>query len=174
MHVPFPREDDPIEVPGTASVDAQQEQAARVGQEAGEQRHAHEDVHALAAEDPGGDPYGECAGAESSEHHDVECLPDTPTVSVVHAADGAETGEFAIGGEGKGDHDQHDQAEEEAVHDRESENGYGPLPAVGVEVADVDSGSAHSCALNPVSFSRSWASRSWPAMLLRITCTRPA
>ena len=33
---------------------------------------------------------------------------------------------------------------------------------------------AHNCALNPVCFSRSWASCSWPLRLLRMTCTRPA
>ena len=39
VHVPFPREDDPVEVPGASGIDAEQKQAAGVGEEAGEKSH---------------------------------------------------------------------------------------------------------------------------------------
>ena len=80
---------------------------------------AHERMETFAAEDPGGDPNGECAGAECGEHHDVEGFPDAPAEGVVHAADRAEAGEFAIDRQAEGDDGQSSEADKKAVDDRE-------------------------------------------------------
>jgi len=98
VHVPFPWEDDPIEIPWTSSINAKQQQSTCVCEEARQQGNTHQRMQAMATEDPRGDTDCESAGTERSKHHHVEGLPDAPTEGIVHTADWPESCEFAIAG----------------------------------------------------------------------------
>src|SRR5580765_660032 len=175
MHVPLPRKHNPVEVPRPAGIDAKQKQSTGIRQETGEQGHAHQGMQTLAAKNPGADSYREGTGSQSREHHHVESLPDPPTVCVIHAADGPESGELAIRGEAQGNDHEPQESEEESVDQREAIHRNGSLPAITVgDTLHACCHGAHSCALNPVFFSSSCASCSCPLRRLRMTCTRPA
>ena len=129
VHVPFPGENDPIEIPRTAGIDAEQKKTAGIGQEAGQQGHPHQRMQFLAAEHPRGNSHRECARSQRRQHHHVERLPDAPAVGIVHAADRTETGKLSISGERKRQHRHAQQKNKCPVDHGHAVHGHGSFPA---------------------------------------------
>src|SRR5262249_28013737 len=119
-------------------------------------------MQTMSLEDHSRDSNCERAGTERGHDHDVERLPNAPTISVVHAANWAKTGHLPVARKQKGERNQCGQHFEWPVSHRDSINRYEPFPAslrrASFCVSDVQICGAHSCALNPVSFSCSCAS----------------
>src|SRR5579862_2031914 len=128
----------------------------------------------LAAEHPCADSHCEGARTQRRHHHHVECFPDSPSIRIIHAADRSESGQLAIPREDDCHENEYGQKYEESVDDRKSEYRHISFPPSALSAIDIGYGGAHSCALNPVSFSLSCASSSCPLRFLRITCTSPA
>src|ERR1700751_2008988 len=110
----------------------------------------------LAAEHPRRDSHSECTRTKCGQDHYVKGLPDTPAEGVVPPADRAESGQFAITSQHERNQDKSRKTKEESIDYREPEHGNIALPAVADSICAHGRG-AHSCALSPVCFSRSWA-----------------
>src|SRR5579862_1915764 len=160
MQIPFPGENNPVEIPGTTGIDAEQHQAAGISKEAGQQSNPHESMQLRALENISGDAEGKCARSERGKHHDVEGFPNAPAKSVIHTADRAQSGELAIGRKQKGQENENSQHLKWAGHHRHAVDGDSSFPTIGVGIDVALYCAAHSCALNPVFFSSSCNSSS--------------
>ena len=136
VHVPSPGEDDPVKIPRTPRINAEQQQPAGVSQKTGQQRHPHQRVQPFSAEDPRRNSHRECARAQRGQHHQVEGLPDAPAIGVVHSADRAESGQFAIPAQHERHQHQRRQAEKKSVDHREPVHGHVPFPAIAASAID--------------------------------------